>query len=126
MIGADDLADFFDADEFGTVIVVTEQDKPPRDVPGIIGTPLARGSIFRAGIDPGAAQVRVLPDQVQVQVANKDVPRPHQGVKVLVSGRHYVIAETAPIGRLRTLLTMTPDGQRTPPTSELGKWAVSN
>lgn len=126
MIGADDLADFFDPDEFGTVIVMTEPGQPPRDVAGIIGTPLARGSIFRAGIDPGAAQVRVLPDQVQVQVANKDVPRPYQGVKVEVSGRSYIIAETAPIGRLRTLLTMTPDGQRPVPTSELGKWAVSN
>lgn len=126
MIGADDFASFYDPDEFGGVVTIQEPGKPDRDVAGIFGAPQARGGVFRGGIDPGTAQVRVRPEQVQFQMSNADLPQPYHGVPVSVSGEAYVIAEVSPIGRFRSLVTMTPAGVReSKPAGELGKWAVS-
>ena len=125
MIGDDDFASFYDPDEFGDVVTIQESGKAPRTVAGIFGAPKARGGVYRAGIDPGAAQVRAAPDQVQFQMANPDVPRPYQGVEVTVKGRTYIIADVEPLGRARSLVTMTPAGTRVGAPSEgLGKWAV--
>lgn len=127
MIGEDDFESFYDPDEFGGVVTVHEVGKEPRDVAGIFGAPAARGGVYRAGIDPGAAQVRATPDQVQFQMANGSVPRPFLSVRVMVKGKAYVIADVEPIGRFRSLVTMTPDGSRAGADSgELGKWAVLN
>ncbi|RXU06995.1 MULTISPECIES: hypothetical protein [Pseudomonas syringae group] len=125
MIGDDDFESFYDPDEFGGVVTVHEQGKAPRDVPGIFGKPVARGGVFRAGIDPGAAQVRAAPDQLQFQMANSSVPKPFLSVKVVANGKAYLIADVEPLGRFRSLVTMTPDGGRAGSDSgELGKWAV--
>ena len=126
MIGADDFASFFDPDEFGCTAHIVEAGGVRRPVDGIVGAPAARGGVYRAGIDPGAAQVRAAPNQVQLQIPASETPRPWMGVKVIIDQVTYSIADVSPLGRLRSLLTLTPDGKSAGSAQEQSKWRLSS
>lgn len=126
MIGADDFASFFDPDEFGCAAYIVEAGGARRPVDGIVGAPAVRGGLYRSGIDPGSAQVRVAPNQVQLQIPASETPRPWSGVKVIIDEVTYSIADVSPLGRLRSLLTLTPDGKGTGSAQGQGKWRLSS
>ena len=126
MIGADDFATFFDPDEFGCTVRLIEPGRPPRDVDGMFGKPETSGGIYRAGVDPNASTVRAAPKQRHLQLPRSEVPADWQSTKVVADDVTYSIADVAPLGRLRSLLTLTPFGDRTAAPGERGKWQVSS
>lgn len=126
MIGADDLVDFFDPDEFGTTAQLLVPGQPARQVSALEGAPGASGRLYRSGVDPNASSLRVKPAQVKLQLARGDVPADYQLAKVVLEGAEYSIANVEPLGRLRSLLTLIPYGDRSAPAGERGKWQASN
>lgn len=126
MIGADDLADLYDPDEFGCRAQLIEEGHAAREVVGMLGAPAKSGRLYRSGIDPNAANVRVKPNQLHLQIALADLPATVVGTKVVVAGLAYSIGNTEPLGRLRVLLTLVPFGDRNAPAGDRGKWQASN
>ncbi|MEN1515623.1 hypothetical protein, partial [Pseudomonas aeruginosa] len=61
MIGEDDLEAMFDPDEFGLRLVLIEAGKPAREVLGMQNPRDRSGPLYRSGIDPNAANLRVRP-----------------------------------------------------------------
>lgn len=126
MIGAEDLGDFFDPDEFGVTVHLVEPGEPAWPVNGLEGAPDGSGRMYRSGVDPNSSNLRVKPDQVKLQLARDAVPAGWKLVKVVLNGAEYSIASVEPIGRLRSLLTLVPYGDRSAPAGERGKWQASN
>lgn len=126
MIGEDDLADFFDPEEFGQWLTVLEPGHPVRRVLCLEAEPQKSGKVYRSGSDPSAATLRGTPAQTKVQVANGDMPAVTQGVRVQLGGRDYAIAHVEPRGRLLHLLTLVPFGSVAEDPPERGKWRASN
>ncbi|EOJ3048141.1 hypothetical protein ACWYIM_005813 [Pseudomonas aeruginosa] len=126
MIGAEDLGDFFDPDEFGTTVQLLEPGQPARTVSGLEAAPGVSGRQYRSGVDPNASNLRVNPAQVKLQLARGDVPTGWKQTKALLAGVEYSIANVEPLGRLRMLLTLIPYGDRSAPAGERGKWQASN
>ena len=126
MIGADDLSDFFDPDEFGVIAEIVEPGWPAREVRGIEGAPSGSGRLSRPGVEQGASSLRVRPDQAQLQLASQDAPRDWRKAKLSIAGIEYSIVAVEPLGRLRSLLTLIPYGDRSAPAGERGKWQASN
>jgi hypothetical protein len=112
MIGDDDLASFFDPEEFGCRVVIIGGGGVPADVLGMWGDPAAFGRIQRPDVAKGAAQLRVRADVKVLQVPNEDVPADWSVAKVVDAGVEFAITEVAPHGRLRSLLTLVPYGDR--------------
>ena len=125
MIGEDDLASFYDSDEFGCVAQLLEPGREPRKVDGMIGAPPASGPMYRTGIDPGAANVRAKPRQMLLQIPSRELPEDWPATKVELDGRSYSITEAEPLGRLRTVLTLIPWGDRSAPAGAQGRWQAS-
>ncbi|WP_165675380.1 hypothetical protein [Metapseudomonas otitidis] len=126
MIGAEDLGDFFDPDEFGTTVQLLEAGQPARTVRALEGAPDGSGRLYRSGVDPNASSLRVRPDQVKLQLARGDAPGDWKLTKAVLAGSEYSIANAEPLGRLRVLLTLIPYGDRSAPAGERGKWQASN
>ncbi|EKT4458353.1 hypothetical protein G7007_18820 [Pseudomonas entomophila] len=126
MIGDDDFETFFDPDEFGAVVVLVEPGQQPRDLAGMFGKPAPEASLYRGGIDPGAANVRGRAAQEHFHIATRQLPANWRTAKVLVDGAEFSIANAQPFGRLRTVLTLVPYGDRAAPAGERGKWQASN
>jgi hypothetical protein len=112
MIGDDDLASFFDPEEFGCTVVLIEHGRAPRSVSGMWGAPVADGRIQRANNVKAAAQVKARPDQRFLQLPNDDVPADLPSTKLVADDAEYSIVDDEPLGRLRTLLTLVPYGDR--------------
>ena len=126
MIGDDDFASFFDPDEFGCTVQLIEPGREPRKVDGMYGKPGATGALYRAGIDPGAAQVKVKPLKEHLQLGNRDVPINWKITKVVADGVEYSITDVEPVGRVRSVLTLIPFGDREAQPVERGKWRASS
>jgi hypothetical protein len=126
VIGADDLADLYDPDEFGCIVQVIEAGLEAREVGGMWGAPAKSGRLYRSGVDPNAANMRVTPNQRHLQIALPDLPASIPGTKVVADGREYSIGNVEPLGRLRVLLTLVPFGDRAAPAGDRGKWQASN
>ena len=126
MIGDDDFASFFDPDEFGVRVRLIEPGRDAREVDGMLGKPETSGGVYRAGVDPNASTVRAAPKQRHLQLPRGEVPADWQATKVVADDVTYSIADVAPLGRLRSLLTLTPFGDRTAAPGERGKWQVSS
>lgn len=126
MIGADDLGDLFDPDEFGCVVHLVESGQPARQVNGMLGAPGVSGRMYRSGVDPNASALRVKPAELKLQLARPDVPANWKLAKVVLEGAEYSIAAVDPLGRLRMLLTLIPYGDRSAPAGERGKWQASS
>ena len=126
MIGDDDFATFFDPDEFGCTVQMIEPGRPPRDVDGMFGKPETSGGVYRAGVDPSASQVRAAPKQRHLQLPRREVPEAWKTTKVVAEGLEYSIVDVEPLGRVRSLLTLTPFGDRAAAPGERGKWQVSS
>jgi hypothetical protein len=126
VIGADDLADLYDPDEFGCIVQLIEAGLEARDVNGMLGAPAKSGRLYRSGVDPNAANVRVKPNQRHLQIALADLPASAPGTKVVIDGVEYSIGNVEPLGRLRVLLTLVPFGDRDAPAGDRGKWQASN
>lgn len=125
MIGEDDLAAFFDPDEFGLRLVLIEGGKPAREVLGMKNPRDRSGPLYRSGIDPNAANLRVRPDQVKVQVATSDVPALYRAQRIELEGATWSIANVEPLGRIRSLMTLVPHGARES-KPERGTWQATN
>lgn len=125
MIGEDDLASFFDPDEFGCTARLIEPDQEPRDVDGMIGAPATSGGMYRAGRDPNAATLRTKGQQLHLQIPARELPEAWSKAKVVLDGREYGIASAEPLGRLRTLLTLIPWADRSAPAGAQSKWQAS-
>jgi hypothetical protein len=125
VIGDDDFAAFYDPDEFGAIVQLIEQGQAARDVAGMFGKPDASGGIYRGGIDPGAANVRGKPLQDHFQIANRELPANWKAAKVVSKGVEYSIVAAEPLGRIRTLLTLVPYGDREATPAERGTWRAS-
>lgn len=125
MIGDDDLEAMFDPDEFGLRLVLIEAGKPAREVLGMQNPRDRSGPLYRSGIDPNAANLRVRPDQVKVQVATRDVPELYRAQRLEIDGVAWSIANVEPLGRIRSLMTLVPYGARES-KPERGKWQVTN
>lgn len=126
MIGDDDFSTFFDPDEFGCVVQLIEPGKVPRDVAGMFGKPGASGALYRAGIDPGASQVRVKPLKEHLQLATREVPANWKLTRVISDGVSYSISDVEPLGRVRSLLTLIPFGDRDAQPVERKPWRASS
>jgi len=126
MIGDDDFATFFDPEEFGELAQFIDPGVEPRDVAGIRGAPSKSGGIYRGGIDPGAANVRAVPLQEHFQISNRELPPKWKETKVIFRGAQWSIVNVEPLGRVRTLLTLVPFGDRAAPPGERGTWRASN
>lgn len=125
MIGADDLDSFYDSDEFGCIVQVIEPGQVARTVNGMLGAPAHSGRQYRSGVDPSAANLRVKPVQVLLQMATSAVPQ-DRTAKVVVDGVEYSVGNVEPLGRLRSLLTLVPYGDRAAPAGDRGRWQASN
>lgn len=111
MIGADDLASFFDPEEFGCrVLIITGAGQV--EALGMWGDPAAFGRLQRPGVEKGASQLRVRPNLKVLQLPNEDVPADWSTAKVLEGDAAFAITDVAPYGRLRSLLTLVPWGDR--------------
>lgn len=126
MIGADDFSSFYDPDEFGCTALLFEPGYAARSVNGMLGAPSESGRLYRSGIDPSASSLRVRPDQVKLQLPRGEVPANWKLTKVALDGVEYSIANVEPLGRLRSLLTLVPYGDRAVQPAERGKWQASN
>lgn len=125
MIGADDLDALYDPDEFGCTVQVIEPGREARTVNGMLGAPARSGRQYRSGVDPNAANLRVRPDQVLLQMATSAVPQ-DRTAKIVVDGVEYSVGNVEPLGRLRSLLTLVPYGNRAAPAGERGRWQASS
>lgn len=125
MIGEDDLEAFFDPDEFGLRLVLVEDSKPAREVLGMQNPRERSGPLYRSGIDPNAANLRVRPDQVKVQIATRDVPALYRAQRIELDGASWSIANVEPLGRLRSLMTLVPHGARKS-KPERGTWQATS
>jgi len=106
VIGDLDAAALFDPDEFGVLVSITEPGFEARDdVPGMLGEPQGHDNVRRARTDAQGARGR--PAQTFLQLFNQDVPA-QRGTIIRIDGERYVIANIEPLGRLRSLLTLTP------------------
>jgi hypothetical protein len=112
MIGDDDFDSFFDPEEFGCTVVLIELGRAPRSVNGMWGAPVASGRIQRTGNVKTAAQVKARPNQRFLQLPNDEVPADLPGAKLVADDAEYSIVDDEPLGRLRTLLTLVPYGDR--------------
>ncbi|WP_248769649.1 hypothetical protein [Pseudomonas sp. MWU12-2345] len=113
MIGDDDLASFFDPEEFGCTVKLVEDGRDDRDVNGMWGVPIGIGRMQRASALRSAAQLRASPDERLLQLPNADAPADRTAVKVIdEEGNAYSITEIVPHGRLQKLLTLIPHGSR--------------
>ena len=126
MIGDGDFASFFDPGEFGCTVQLIEPGRPPRAVGGMFGKPETSGGVYRAGVDPNASTVRATPKQRHLQLPRGEVPGNWQATKVVADDVTYSIVDVAPLGRLRSLLTLTPFGDRSAAPGERGKWQISS
>ena len=125
MIGEDDLEAFFDPDEFGLRLVLIEDGKPAREVLGMQNPRDRSGPLYRSGIDPNAANLRVRPDQVKVQVATRDVPELYRAQRIELDGAAWSIANVEPLGRIRPQMTLVPYGARQS-KPERGTWQATS
>jgi len=125
VIGADDLDALYDPDEFGCTVQVIEPGREARTVNGMLGAATRSGRQYRSGVDPNAANLRVRPDQVLLQMATAAVPQ-DRTAKVVVDGVEYSVGNVEPLGRLRSLLTLVPYGNRAAPAGERGRWQASS
>lgn len=112
MIGADDLADFFDPEEFGCEVLIVGGGGQAVRVLGMWGDPAAFGVMLRQGTNVGAAQIRAKANQRVLQVSNEDVPDDWHLAKVVESDREFSITDVSPHGRLRSLMVLVPYGDR--------------
>lgn len=126
MIGDDDFGTFFDPDDFGCRVRLIEPGREPRSVAGMYGKPGATGALYRAGIDPGAAQSRVKPLKEHLQLPTREVPVDWKTTKVVADGVEYSITDVEPAGRVRSVLTLIPFGDRDAQPAERGKWRASS
>ena len=90
------------------------------------GKPGATGALYRAGIDPGAAQVKVKPLKEHLQLPTREVPANWKTTKVVADGAEYSITDVEPVGRVRSVLTLIPFGDRDAQPAERGKWRASS
>lgn len=120
MIGADDLASFFDPEEFGCEVLIVGP-AGTRPVNGMWGEPAAFGRMQRPGNPKEAAQVDVRLAQQVLQLPNEDVPADWEECRVVDGGVEFSITKVAPHGRLRSLLTLVPAGNRKARSAEEGK-----
>jgi hypothetical protein len=67
----------------------------------------------------------VKPDQVLLQMATAAVPQ-DRTAKIVVDGVEYSVGSVEPLGRLRSLLTLVPYGNRAAPAGERGRWQASS
>lgn len=126
MIGADDLADLYDPDEFGCELQLVEQGQQARPCRGMWSQPAKGGRLYRTGIDPNGANLRTRADQRHLQIANADMPASWKPpTKVVADGAEWSITAAEPLGRLRTLLTLVPWGDRDAPAGDRS-WQVSS
>jgi hypothetical protein len=125
VIGADDLDALYDPDEFGCTVQVIEPGREARTVNGMLGAPARSGRQYRSGVDPNAANLRVKGDQVLLQMATPAVPQ-DRTAKIVVDGVEYSVGNVEPLGRLRSLLTLVPYGNRAAPAGERGRWQASS
>lgn len=125
MIGEDDLEALFDPEEFGLRLVLIVDGQPPREILGMQNPRDRSGPLYRSGIDPNAANLRVRPDQVKVQVATSAVPELYRAQRIEVDGVAWSIANVEPLGRIRSLMTLVPYGARES-KPERGKWQATN
>lgn len=125
MIGEDDLEAFFDPDEFGLRLVLIVDGLPGREILGMQNPRDRSGPLYRSGIDPNAANLRVRPDQVKVQIATRDVPELYRAQRIELDGVAWSIANVEPLGRIRSLMTLVPYGARES-KPERGKWQATN
>ena len=125
MIGEDDLEAFFDPDEFGLRLVLIVDGQAPREILGMQNPRDRSGPLYRSGIDPNAANLRVRPDQVKVQVATRDVPELYRAQRIELDGAAWSIANVEPLGRIRSLMTLVPYGARQS-KPERGTWQATS
>lgn len=111
MVGDDDLASFFDPEEFGCRVLIIDAGDS-RYVLGMWGDPAAFGRMQRPGTDKGAAQLRIQPNQKVLQLPNEDVPVAWSSAMVIEGDAQFSIVSVEPHGRLRSLLTLVPYGDR--------------
>lgn len=119
MIGADDLASFFDPEEFGCEVLIVGPAGSCK-VNGMWGDPAAFGRLQRPGVPNGAAQVEVRMAEKVLQLPNEDVPQDWSQCRVVDGGVEFSITRVAPHGRLRSLLTVVPYGDRKARAEEVG------
>lgn len=111
MIGADDVATFFDPDEFGVEVTILEPGLEPREAAGMWGEPGGPETLRRLNTN-GAGGLRVGPGSSALQLFNTDAPVNRRAAIIVVDGVQYSIADHKPLGRLRTLFTLVPYGDR--------------
>ena len=122
MIGADDVATFFDPDEFGVEVTIAEPGLEPRPVSGMWGEPGKPESLRRLNTN-GAGGLRVGPGSSALQLFNSDAPANRREAKLTVDGVEYSIADHKPLGRLRTLFVLVPYGDRNARQGQTdGRW----
>lgn len=125
MIGADDLDDLYDPDEFGCELRLVEQGQQARPCRGMWSQPVKSGRLTRTGVDPNGATLRTRPDQRHLQIANANLPANWKTTKVQAGGAEWAITAAEPLGRLRTLLTLVPWGNGPAPVEDQS-WRVSS
>ena len=122
MIGDDDLASFFDPEEFGCEVLIVGPVGSCK-VNGMWGDPAAFGRLQRPGVPNNAAQVEVRMAEQVLQLPNEDVPQDWTQCRVVDGGVEFSITRVAPHGRLRSLLTLVPCGDRKGRAQEVsGGW----
>lgn len=122
MIGDDDLASFFDPEEFGCKVLIVGP-AGTRSVCGMWGDPAAFGRLQRPGVPNGAAHAQVRMAEKVLQLPNEDVPQDWAQCRVVDDGVEFSITHVAPHGRLRSLLTIVPFGDRKARSGEVaGGW----
>lgn len=112
MIGADDFETFFDDDEFGCTVQVLEPSRAARSASGMWGEPVGFGRLQLAGNNSASANIQAQPDMRKLQLPNDEVPENWKLTKIVADDAEYSIAHVAPLGRLRSLLTLVPYGDR--------------
>jgi len=120
MIGADDLRDFFDPEEFGYEVLIVDAVGVSKKVLGMWGDPAAFGRLQRPGNPQGAAQVEMRVAQQVLQLPNEDVPADWSSCRVVDADAVFSITRVAPHGGLRSLLTLIPYGDRQARSQEVG------
>lgn len=110
MIGADDLDDFFDPDEFGCEVRLVVGD----DVIEIRGMlrPAPQPTELRQG-NRSQGGVRSKPGERELQIAAHDLPADWPDRRVELDQGHYTAVEVLPVGRVRVGLVLVPYSERT-------------
>jgi len=85
MIGADDLASFFDPEEFGCEVLIVGPAGSCK-VNGMWGDPAAFGRLQRPGVPNHAAQTDVRMAEQVLQLPNEDVPQDWTQCRVVDGG----------------------------------------